>query len=66
MNGETRYRYEKRIRELEAKKAELEDKLYLYRTTVLDIYEGCVELVQKGSTSLSVGWVLGRIRRCLR
>lgn len=64
MKETTRYQYEKRIKALTQEKNELSDKLYIYKTCVHEIYDGIVTI--KDGNSISISWILGRIKRCLR
>lgn len=61
MDQETRYRLEKRIRELQREV----DRLRPYRETALEIYDGLVEQVGKGQ-GIGISWLLGRFKWLLK
>lgn len=63
MKLETRHSYEKRIKELKAELAEAQTKLYNYRTTALEIFDGIVSVE---SPNVNANWVLKRLRRCFQ
>jgi len=60
MNEPTRYRYEKRIKELERELITLRQ----YRSIALDIYSAVVEVVRDGKL-LNSAWVLRQFRSIL-
>lgn len=66
MKQKTRYRYEKRIKELEVQKRDLEERLNDFELTVYNIYDGIIEAVDKKSTGVSIPFLLSKIRRCLK
>lgn len=66
MKKETKYRYEKRIKELESENLRLLDHLYDYRTACSEIYDGIVQALTKGHTSTSIPWILLRLKRIWR
>lgn len=66
LKASSRYFYEKHIEELVRENAKLADKLFNYRTTVLEIYDGIIVGENRGDDVTSNGWLLGRIRRCLK
>jgi len=63
MNHETKYQYQKRIKELEDENRKLEVKLYDYRTSVLEIFDGCLDVKEE---AISKNWVLKRLKRCFK
>lgn len=65
LSDETKYSYQKRIKELEEKNDELSDKLYNYRTTALEIYDAVAENAGSGD-GISKKWILQKFRKCLQ
>jgi len=65
VNQTTRYRYEKRIKQLESENSELRDKLYCFRSACMDVYDGCCDAIKSGS-GLSISWVLRILKRGLQ
>jgi len=65
MKPETKYSYQKRIKELEDRIRILENRNYLYHATAMEIFDGVLEVMKSGS-SLSNSWVLGRFKKCFR
>ena len=63
MKQETRYRLQKRIKELEADRQRLIDERYEFRGACSEIYEGALQVLNKNHTSISISWILGRLRR---
>lgn len=61
MTEQSRYRYEKRIAELEAEVR----KLRPYKSELINIYDGVAQVVTEGNT-ISQGWILKRIGEILR
>lgn len=66
MNSETRYRYEKRIRELESKVNRLESDVHQFRSACSEIYDGMVEVLGKDGKSLNPAWILQILKRAWR
>lgn len=63
MKTETKYHYEKRIKELKTELAEANDKIYSYRTSAMEIFDGLAEV---SGDSVSKNWLLKRLRRCFK
>lgn len=61
MKEQTRYRYEKRINELEQRVAVLLD----YKNTIWRIFDGIATQVHEGK-SLSQGWILHQLKGLLK
>lgn len=61
MTAETRYRYEKRIKSLEAEVERLRD----YRAVVINIRDGVISCV-KDNSSISKAWILEQMNRLLK
>lgn len=63
----TRYSYEKRIKELEQELGRTRDRLFFYRESVHEIYSGITQMLEKGDCSaINMGWVLNKMKRCLK
>lgn len=62
MNLETRYRYQKTIRDLRRENSELQDKCYNFRQALSDIHSKVDEAVAEGKTVLHIVYVLRAIR----
>lgn len=58
----TRYRYEKRIRELESENAKLRDDFYYARSICERIHDGCIEVLEKDSRSIKISWVIQQFK----
>ena len=58
MNQETRYSYEKKIKELQEEIRRLSP----YRETCLSIFDGCKDVVDGKGSALNVVWVMERLR----
>lgn len=66
MNSETKYAFQKRIRELEIQNSKLSDNLYSYRTTLLEIYDEVAKNAHD-KAALNFSYILQRIRlRCFK
>lgn len=63
MKAETRYAYQKRIKELEDRNTELEDKIYEFQTACSEIYNGCIEVLNSDKLGLKISFVLERLKR---
>jgi len=61
MDQETRYQYQKRIRELERENARLRD----YRDLAMSIYDSILEVMGEGKT-LNQVWILKQYRRVMK
>lgn len=61
--AETLYALRKKVAEQTREIAELNTKLYEYRMACSEIYDGAVEVLGKGNTSLNISWILGRLKR---
>lgn len=66
MKTQSKYSYQKRIKDLEEESLRLRSNLEDYRSTVLFIYDGLVDVVNGNNTSIKVSWLMQRIRRCLK
>lgn len=66
MKTETKYAYQKRIKELETENSRLRDALYEYKTACSDIYNGCVESLGNKSFTINISWVMERMKRVWR
>lgn len=64
LKPKSRWYYQKRIEELERDLAAATDKLYQYRSAVIEIYDEIA--TPPDGASLRPGWILGKIKRCLR
>lgn len=65
MKRETKYQYEKRIKELQSKVDELNEKIYCYKTSALEIYDGVINAVSKNET-INRSYILERLKRCFK
>lgn len=65
MNNETKYQFQKRIKELEQDASKLRHELYIYRTCVIEIYDGVCDVMRKNQ-SISMAWILERAKRCFK
>ena len=63
MKTETKYAYQKRIKELEVQNKKLSSALYDYRSSCMEIYDGCVEITSKLGNNINISWLLARLRR---
>lgn len=61
MNKETRYSYQKRIKELEAEVR----RLRLYRDLAIEVYDGVLEVWGDGK-QISMGWILKKFKWLLK
>lgn len=66
MIQETHYKYQKRIKELEAENSLLRDERYIFRSVCNDLYEGMVEQVTKNTNGINIGWCLKQLKRVWR
>lgn len=62
---ETRFSYEKSIRELTAERNKLREDLFCYRTAAMAIFDGLTGLKEPIS-GVSVVWVLSKLRGCFK
>lgn len=65
LSEETKHNYQKRIKDLEVSNRELCDKLYAYKTSMIEIFDGISEVVSENK-NVNTGWILKRLRRCFR
>lgn len=65
MTTETKYSYQKKIEALKAEAEQAKNDLWMYRQSVLEIYDGIAEVAGQ-QTSISIGWTLKKLRRLLR
>lgn len=63
MKAETKYAYEKRIKELESQLRIANSKLFNYRSSAMEIFDGVCEVISK-KENISMPWVLQRLKRC--
>ncbi len=66
MKTETKYNFQKRIKQLEIENLRLENDLYEYRQSVSSVFDGLVEVLGKGSTVAGINWILQRMKRLLK
>lgn len=64
MENETRYSYQKKIKELEELNDRLSNQKYEFKQACSEIYEAIADLASKNSTAIDTGWILKRLRRC--
>jgi len=62
MDKQTKYRYEKKIAELQKELADSETKRYEYKTLSVEIFNTITEMVQSGK-QVNQGWLLNRFKR---
>lgn len=65
MKQETRYAYQQKIKNLEDKINVLESDLYVYRMSAQEIFDGICDVISENK-SINIGWVLKRLRKCLK
>lgn len=65
MTLETKYSYEKKIKQLNDDLYVANEKLTSYRLAILNIYDGIVDVVSNGK-QINTGWVLAKIKGCLK
>ena len=65
MTTETKYSYQKKIKELEDELRKTTNDRYAYQLSVMEIFDGIVDVVSKGQ-SINTGWVLAKLKRCLK
>ncbi len=65
MNDETKYSYQKKIRELEIWSRDLERQLNDYRVTCLEIFDAITDNFGSNKGT-SEAWILKRMRRCFK
>lgn len=65
MISQTKYSYQKRIKDLESQLASAKNDLYQFRTACLEIYDGLI-LVLKDNKNISIPWILEKFKRAWR
>jgi predicted RNase H-like nuclease (RuvC/YqgF family) len=63
MKSETVYSYQKKIKDLEERNKELADKLYNFRTSIIEIFDGVTDVKDQ---AVDKNWILKRMRRCFQ
>lgn len=66
MDTETRWSYQKKIRELERENSKLKDDLYQFRTASSEIYDGVMQVIEQRALDIPCLWVLKRLKRAWR
>jgi hypothetical protein len=62
MNKETRYSYEKKIRQIKDENNDLTFKLNLYKNVCADICSACEDLIGENKP-INMGWIINQFRR---
>lgn len=62
MKSNTKYRYEKRIKELELELQETDNKLFEYKAVAREIFDTTVQLITSGE-AINKGWIISKYKR---